>query len=177
MPMTANAMPDFTAVLQVADAMTRQIEGRFPQYAAYAPDAVQHALVKLSLQDPKPEHPEAWMARVAHNAMLDHVRSCERSPVEFGTVDEAAASVGPPTLHHTTTRTLNAELVHRVLATLPERDRALLQAMYMQGTSARDLATQHGLKESGMGRIMDRARTKFREQFREAIDTYRQGRA
>ncbi|MBA3918487.1 MAG: hypothetical protein C0516_07865 [Gemmatimonas sp.] len=177
MPMTSDAMPNSSVILQVADALTRQIEARFPQYSAYAPDAVQHALVKFSLQDPKPDHPEAWLARVAHNAMLDHVRSSERSPVEFGTVDKAAAAVGPPTLHHTTTRTLNAELVHRVLDTLPERDRALLQAMYMHGTSARELAAEHGLKESGMGRIMDRARTKFREQFRHAVQTYRQGRS
>lgn len=169
-------MQENAALLQLVDSLTRQMEIRFAAHASYAPDAVQHALVKFSLQEPKPDHPEAWLARVAHNAMLDHIRSVERSPVEYGSVDEAAAAVGPPTLAHTTTRTLSAELVHQVLETLPERDRELLRAMYMQGSSARELAAEHGLKESGMGRIMDRARQKFREQFRQAIDNYRENR-
>lgn len=163
-------MNESNELIEFFDKLTGHLAKRFPGYASFAPDAVQHAMVKLSLQDPKPENPEGWMSRVAHNAMLDHIRSARRSPVEYGTeVPDNQAVTGPPTLSGTTTRTLSAELVQQVLDQLPERDRALLQDMYMQGTSARDLAVKHDLKESSMGRIMDRARTKFRETFRTAL--------
>jgi RNA polymerase sigma factor (sigma-70 family) len=163
-------MGDAEELLRFFDDLAAQLAKRYPSYADFAPDAVQQAMVKLSLQEPKPDHPEAWMFRVAQNAMLDHIRSQERSPVEYGAdIADHQAVTGPPTLSGTTTRTLSAELVQQVLDQLPERDRDLLRDMYMQGVSARDLAARHELKESSMGRIMDRARSKFRESFRNAL--------
>jgi len=160
-------------LLRLIDELTEKLERKYARYSSYAPDAVQIALVKLSLQSPKPDHPEAWLSRVATNAMLDHIRATDRSPVTFAPDDLPDGAVPAPTLAHTTTRTLNAELVKSVMDQMPERDRAMLQAMYIDGVSARTLADQHGLKESGMGRTMDRAREKFRERFRAALESYR----
>lgn len=160
-------------LLRFIDELTEKLERRYERYSSFAPDAVQTALVKLSLQTPKPDHPEAWLSRVATNAMLDHIRATDRSPVTYAADDLPEGSVPAPTLAHTTTRTLNAELVQSVMNEMPERDREMLRAMYVDGVSARTLADQHGLKESGMGRTMDRAREKFRERFRAALESYR----
>lgn len=144
-----------------------------PDRADDVADAVQIALWRLSQCTPAPENPEAWMARVAWRILLDEFRAEARRPMVPLSALPTDAQSPAPTLSGTTTGTLSAELVSQVLQGLPDRDRALLRAMYVEGRPARALAEEIGVKESGMGRIMDRARQRFRRLFRAAIDERR----
>lgn len=160
-----------------ADALAVTLARRFPEHVALADDAVSHAFVKLREQPVAPARPAAWLHTVASRRLLDLIRE-GRKFVGEGLGDGPDTPVaGPPTLSRTTTRSLNAQLVHEVLASLSPRDRELLEAMYQQDADQRTIADRFGLALGSVGRTMARARERFRARFDDALAAYRAGRS
>ena len=52
--------------------------GRCSGAGCDADDCVQEAFIRLAVQDPIPEDPVAWLARVVRNAAIDAIRSNRR---------------------------------------------------------------------------------------------------
>lgn len=156
-----------------ADALAVYLSRRYPAGVAFADDAVSHAFLKLRDQAISPRNVAAWLSTVASRRMLDLIRSEARYVSALTSAAEPGMVTGPPTLSRTTTRSLNAQLVHHVLQQLSSRDRELLTHMYQEDGDQRSVAATFGLSVGSVGRTMARARARFRDRFESAMERYR----
>jgi RNA polymerase sigma-70 factor (ECF subfamily) len=135
-----------------------------------ADDIVQQVFIQVqrhidSLADPSVL--KAWLFRVTQNEVRQ-ARRRERWRRLFGaggdSVEEVAVAAPSDVerLHATQT-------VHRVLARLSERDRALIALFELEGLSGAEIAELTGAKESAVWVQLHRARARFLKQL-EALE-------
>ena len=107
---------------------------------AHAEDAVQETFASIwrSARSYRPERgPGApWLYAVARNAIVDRARMPVEPPTE--PPDEPSPEPGPAERAETS---LVARRVHRAVAQLPERERAVLELAYWGGLSQSEVAT------------------------------------
>ena len=98
-----------------------------------------------------------WLYMVARRRMIDHWRSAERQRnrlrrlIDWRAVDESVDLVGDPT----------PALVHQALASLPERQRALLALRYLDDQSVAEIADAFGISYRAAESALARARKSF----------------
>lgn len=149
---------------QHAALLELQLARQFPRMADAAPDAVQHAFLKLSSTDTVVQEPIRWVARSASNYMIDLLRRGRR----LCSLDQQAAIArtveAPPdiTLEDDDERARRARILLRGLNELDEPMRSALIMMYMQGRNYREIAEATGLALSSVGTILLRGRKRLR---------------
>lgn len=92
-----------------------------------------------------------WLYAVARNAIVDRGRARGESPTE--PVDEVSAEPGPPERAESDWR---AWRIHRALAELPERERAVLELAYWSDLSQSEIADRLGVP---LGTVKTRTRS------------------
>lgn len=113
-----------------------------------------------------PHGPEVdihWLYMVARRRLVDHWRSAERHRKRLRRIIEwRAAPVGVA---------LDADeaphLVHQALASLPDRQRALLTLRYLDGLSVAEIADELGLTYRAAESALARARKSFQVAWKE----------
>lgn len=135
-----------------------------------ADDVAQEAFVRMVRHDVTGEIPgvRSWLFRTALNLVRDRsrVRSNRERLLEANPAHSAAPD-DPETPDRASERAENVRRVRRVLATLDERDRALL-LMREEGFRYREIAEAVGVATSSVGTLLSRAQTRFAQAYREA---------
>ncbi|MGE0699449.1 MAG: sigma-70 family RNA polymerase sigma factor [Hyphomicrobiaceae bacterium] len=142
------------ALAPMLRAVARRGLSRFNRGPEEAEDVVQEALLAIHLKrhtwdDAQPLEP--WVRAIAHHKLVDMLRRrgfTEHVPIEIcDTLDQL--SLAPTQLDGVECADL--------LALLPERDRAIVQGMAIEGRSAREVGLQLGLAEGAVRVALHRA--------------------
>lgn len=105
-----------------------------------------------------------WLLRIAKNLCIDEARRNVRSPelTDPGELPELEGLAAPDYVWESVSRELVASVVHRALAALPPRQRAILVMRELEGMSYADIAQVVGTGPRGVEGTLHRARTRFR---------------
>lgn len=125
---------------------------------ATAEDILQDVFVKLHRnlpQLPESAKVEAWLHRVARNAIIDHYRSRKETIEVPEDLSVEAPAPGPETTG------LNAA-TRRMIESLPEPDRSALIRTEIDGLTQRELAAELGISLSGAKSRVQRARERLK---------------
>lgn len=106
-----------------------------------------------------PEHPRAWLMRVARNLLVSHFRRRRPTPVDPVELDLNADV-------HMTDRPSAAALVGWGLARMRRGQAALLEAFYFDGKSTREMAEEFSLSERAVEGRLRRARRNLEKRLR-----------
>ncbi len=127
-----------------------------------AEDIVQDAWLRAVAVWPRrgtPDHPRAWLIRVARNLLVSHFR--RRRPLP---VDPAELELEDDSYHPETPSA--AVMVSWGLARLRKRQAQLLEAFYFDGKSTREIAKECGLSERAVEGRLRRARQNLEKRLR-----------
>ncbi len=127
-----------------------------------AEDIVQDAWLRAIDSWPRrgmPDHPRAWLLRVARNLLASHFRRRRPLSVDPSELEVADDRVSPET-------PASAALVWWGLARLRERQAVLLEAFYFEGKSTRQIADEWGLSERAVEGRLRRARERLEKRLR-----------
>ena len=107
---------------------------------------------------------EHWLLRIAKNLCIDEARRNVRQPepTDPGELPELEGIPAPDYVWESVSRDLVASVVHRALAALPSRQRAILVMREMEGMSYADIAQVVGTNPRGVEATLRRARARFR---------------
>ena len=111
-----------------------------------------------------PDHPRAWLVRVARNLLVSHFRRRRPEPVDPAELDLTA---------HTpiTDRPSAAALVGWGLARMRRGQAALLEAFYFECKTTREIAEECGLSERAVEGRLRRARQNLEKRLRRYLST------
>jgi RNA polymerase sigma-70 factor (ECF subfamily) len=130
-------------------------------------DLLQEVFVKAMRQGQgfcKLDNPRAWLFRVAHNALIDKLRTTHRAdPIEAHAEHLAAAESDPPPPVDALT-----ECLARVLGELSPDDAEILTACDIDGRSQRAYAEDRGLSLPATKSRLLRARQRLRDRMASA---------
>ncbi|UCC75037.1 MAG: sigma-70 family RNA polymerase sigma factor [Gemmatimonadota bacterium] len=127
-----------------------------------AEDIVQDAWLRAVESWPRrgtPDHPRAWLIRVARNLLVSHFRRQRPTPVDPAELELEADDYRPET-------PWAAALVSWGLARLRRGQAALLEASYFDGKSTREIADELGLSERAVEGRLRRARQNLEKRLR-----------
>jgi len=141
------------AVTPALRATARRNLARFGQAAVDAEDVVQDTLLAIHLKrqtwdQDRPIGP--WISAIARNKFIDRMRRRGRAvqvPIE-DVAESLAAEEGAP---------LESLEVNRMLANLNEKQRAVVQALTVEGASVRQTALRLNMTESAIRVTLHRA--------------------
>ncbi|HET9110807.1 MAG TPA: sigma-70 family RNA polymerase sigma factor [Ktedonobacterales bacterium] len=117
------------------------------------------------------DRPEAWLYRVATNLAFSHLR--RKRPLSFSSLlgranSEDAAPDGPMGADLIASpldiegQTIERDAIGRALRALPERSRAALLLVAIQGFTSEEIAEALGVTPNNARQILSRARERFR---------------
>lgn len=127
-----------------------------------AEDIVQDAWLRAVDTWPRrgtPDHPRAWLIRVARNLLVSHFRRQRPTPVDPAELELEAEDYRPET-------PWAAALVSWGLARLHRGQAALLEGFYFDGKSTREIAEDLGLSERAVEGRLRRARQNLEKRLR-----------
>ncbi len=127
-----------------------------------AEDIVQDAWLRAVDHWPRrgtPDHPRAWLMRVARNLLVSHFRRRRPTPVDPAELDLEADTYSPET-------PATAALVSWGLARMRRGQAAMLEAFYFDGKSTREIAEERGLSERAVEGRLRRARQNLEKRLR-----------
>jgi RNA polymerase sigma-70 factor (ECF subfamily) len=115
-----------------------------------------------------PDHPRAWLIRVARNLLVSHFRRRRPTPVDPVDLDLTADTA-------ITERPSAAALVSWGLARMRRGQAALLEAFYFEGKSTREIAEELELSERAVEGRLRRARQNLEKRLRPHISAEASG--
>lgn len=111
-----------------------------------------------------PDHPRAWLVRVARNLLASHFRRRRPTPVDPVRLDLNADT-------HISDSPFAAALVGWGLARMRRGQAALLEAFYFDCKSAREIAEECGLSERAVEGRLRRARQNLEKRLKPYLST------
>jgi RNA polymerase sigma factor (sigma-70 family) len=127
-----------------------------------AEEVAQETFVKLYQTPPKKQNNlGGWLAKVATNLAYNRKRS-ENSRLKYELEVKQISRVGEP--EEELLLAEEAALTRKALELIPERDRLCILLKF-SGLDYSEIAKVIGVKESSVGTILARARTKFKEEY------------
>lgn len=131
---------------------------------AAAEDVAQEAFIKLYETPPREfSNPGGWISRVATNMAYNYLCS-EKSRRRREAVSGGFLTVKEAEPDEVLLRNEEVAFTRRVLTILPERDRACLLLKF-SGMNYAAIARVIGVKESSVGTLLARARTRFKSEY------------
>ncbi|MDA1036614.1 MAG: sigma-70 family RNA polymerase sigma factor [Chloroflexi bacterium] len=129
---------------------------RDPQWAQ---DVVQEAFVNIwrvsGSYDTERGTVKTWALATVRNRSIDHLRRQNSRPVASVELTAETAATTPETVWDQVVRSLEAEVVHQALNTLPEEQRRVIEMAYFGGLSQQEIASDAGLP---LGTVKSRMR-------------------
>jgi RNA polymerase sigma-70 factor (ECF subfamily) len=142
-----------------------------------AEDVVQEtfaiALSRRAEYDPARGSASSWLVVLSRNVIRDHLRAQRRSDglqaawerIDATLAQSFAAMAERPLAGDVLERAETRDLVHAVIANLPEQYRAALTRKYIDGESLETLAGELGISVDATKSLLARARRAFRDTF------------
>lgn len=132
-----------------------------------AEDMVQDTWLRAVASWPRrgiPDHPRAWLVRVAHNLAVSHFRRRRPQLVDPAELELAEGRCNPETPSA-------AALVNWGMARLSRRQAVLLETFYFDDKSTREIALASGLSERAVEGRLRRARQNLERHLRPFVSS------
>jgi RNA polymerase sigma factor (sigma-70 family) len=139
--------------------------------SSHAEDCVQEAFIRLATQDPVPDDPVAWLARVARNAAISRARSENRRRKR----EEQSAENRGPWFDNATDasyESITSEEAQAALAQLDEATREIVVAHLWGGLTFRQIAEAFGVSHSSAHRAYTTAMEQLRRRLSSHVDNH-----
>jgi RNA polymerase sigma-70 factor (ECF subfamily) len=143
-----SAAGDEDAFAQLYDAVSSRLYGlvrRVLRDPAQSEEVAQEVFLDIWRQsarfDPARGSALSWMLTIAHRKAVDRVRSAEASRQRDDTYGTSNQDVDHDSTSEAVVERLDAERVHRALATLTEAQRQALELAYLSGYTHTEVAT------------------------------------
>ena len=147
---------------------------RYACDASEAEDLMQDAFVKIfrvigRFRWTRPGSLYSWMARVALNQAFDSARKRKRLALQLGDVEELAGDL-PDEPGYEETLSVPVEVLHEMIAALPEGYRTVFRLYCIDELSHKEIAALLGIKENSSSASLARARASLARSIRQFLD-------
>jgi len=126
-------------ILPIKDKLFRFAK-RIVQNSEIAKDIVQEVLVKVWQYEGEIQNAEAWCMRTTRNLSLDKLKSKHHKVIDIQLVSESFTQA-QPSPYQSTEQSDQLRSVHKVIATLPESQRMVIQLRDVEGYTYQEIAT------------------------------------
>ncbi len=108
---------------------------------------------------------KSWLAEIARNCARQWVRKRRINTVPLDEVDEGVLQT-QDSPDEQLTRLEQRELIRRTMETLPQKDRDIARAFYLEGASYNELTSTHGLSDKAISFRLSRAKQQLSKRLR-----------
>ncbi len=108
---------------------------------------------------------KSWLAEIARNCARQWVRKRRINTVPLDEVGEGVLQT-QDTPDEQLTRLEQRELIRRTMETLPQKDRDIARAFYLEGASYNELTSTHGLSDKAISFRLSRAKQQLSKRLR-----------
>lgn len=147
---------------------------RYAQDSSDAEDLMQDAFIKIfrvigRFRWTRPGSLYSWMARVALNLAFDSAQKRRRLARELVAVDDLPGDL-PEEPDYEQTRSVPAEVLHSMIAALPEGYRTVFRLYCIDELSHQEIAALLGIKEKSSSASLARARATLAKAIRQYLN-------
>ena len=100
---------------------------------------------------------KSWLAEIARNRARNWLRKQRGDTVSIDEVNDRLLQTGDSP-DERLVRQEQSELIRRIMETLPQKDREIARAFYLEGASYNELTSTHGLSDKAISFRLSRAR-------------------
>ena len=111
-----------------------------------------------------PERLGAFVNTVCNNVLLEHYRASNRHDAMDGSESESVAADGPSVFDEVLSSQLKAQ-VSRILKRMPARDRAVLQAIFIEERDREEVSREFGVDCDYLRVLLFRAKQSFKSEY------------
>ena len=111
---------------------------------------------------------KSWLAEIARNCARQWIRKQKINTVSLDEVDEGVLQTQDSPDEHLT-RQEQRELIRRTMETLPQKDREIARAFYLEGASYNELTSTHGLSDKAISFRLSRAKQQLSKRLRSLL--------
>ncbi|RKU32371.1 hypothetical protein C6496_24120 [Candidatus Poribacteria bacterium] len=108
---------------------------------------------------------KSWLAEIARNCARQRVRKRRINTVSLDEVGEGVLQT-EDSPDEQLTRLEQRELIRRTMETLPQKDREIARAFYLEGASYNELTSTHGLSDKAISFRLSRAKQQLSKRLR-----------
>ena len=108
---------------------------------------------------------KSWLAEIARNCARQWVRKRRINTVSLNDVEEGVLQT-QESPDERLTRLEQRELIRRAMETLPQKDRDIARAFYLEGASYNELTSTHGLSDKAISFRLSRAKQQLSKRLR-----------
>ncbi len=108
---------------------------------------------------------KSWLAEIARNCARQWVRKQKGETVSLDEVSEGVLQT-QDSPDERVTRLEQRELIRRTMETLPQKDRDIARAFYLEGASYNELTSTHGLSDKAISFRLSRAKQQLSKRLR-----------
>ena len=108
---------------------------------------------------------KSWLAEIARNCARQWVRKRRIHTIPLDEVGEGVLQT-QDSPDEQLTRLEQRELIRRTMETLPQKDRDIARAFYLEGASYNELTSRHGLSDKAISFRLSRARRQLSKRLR-----------
>ena len=108
---------------------------------------------------------KSWLAKIARNCARQWIRKRRIKTVSFDEVGEGVLQA-QDSPDERLTRLEQRELIRRTMETLPQKDRDIARAFYLEGASYDELTSTHGLSDKAISFRLSRAKQQLSKRLR-----------
>ncbi|NPD14902.1 RNA polymerase sigma factor [Xinfangfangia sp. D13-10-4-6] len=161
----------FAALAGSYSELTRRLARRLGHHAD-AQDVMQETWIRLARSEVPAQvsSPKSYVARVAGNLAIDHMRAQTRHERQFGADPEAVVADDAPSAERVLDYRQRIARLNAVIAGLPPRQREVFLMHKFDGLSHSEVASRLGISRSAVEKLVMKALASCRDGMGDLLD-------